>query len=221
MDALIFDIDGTLVDSVDLHAKAWQEAFEKFGKIVPFETIRSQIGKGADQLLPAFFSPEEIDGFGKDLIAFRGNLYRRKYLPLVKPFPKVRALFERILRRGKKRIVLASSAPAEEIDACKRIAGIDDLIDGATVSADDAEHSKPAPDIIAAALALLKNIEREEVLVVGDSPYDAMAAKRAGLRSVGLLCGGSPEEELRRAGCIALYQDPADLLEHYDELGLL
>lgn len=116
--AVIFDIDGTLVDSVDLHARAWQEAFRHFGREIPFEQIRSQIGKGGDQLLPVFLSEAEIRKFGKELEEYRSNLFKREYLPLVRPFPKVRELFEK-LRSDGKQIALASSAKGDELEAYK------------------------------------------------------------------------------------------------------
>ena len=106
--AAIFDIDGTLVDSVDLHARAWQEALAKFGHQVAFEQVRSQIGKGADQLLPLFLTPKEFDKYGEELEEYRGRLFQEKYLPLVKPFPGVRELFQQMLGDGRQ-IVLASS----------------------------------------------------------------------------------------------------------------
>src|ERR1051325_9864680 len=119
--AAIFDIDGTLVDSVDLHAKAWQEAFRRFGRDIPYEEVRYQIGKGGDQLMPVFFSEEELRRFGKELEEYRGRLFKEKYLPEVKGFPQVRELFERILSDGK-RIVLASSAKGDELQTYKKLA---------------------------------------------------------------------------------------------------
>src|SRR5688572_31724390 len=107
--AIIFDIDGTLIDSVDLHAQAWQLAFKHFGRDIPFEKVRKQIGKGGDQLMPVFFTRKELDEFGDDIEEFRGKVFKREFLPRVRPFPKVRELFERILAHGKK-IVLGSSA---------------------------------------------------------------------------------------------------------------
>lgn len=212
--ALIFDIDGTLVDSVDLHAKAWQEAFEKFGKHFPFEEIRHQIGKGGDQLMPAFLTEGEMKKFGKELEEFRGELFKRKYFPRVKAFPRVRELFQ-FLRANGKRIALASSAKEDEVKRYEEIADIEDLVEHES-SADDAERSKPHPDIFQATLKSLK-IEAGETVVVGDSPYDAEAAGKIGLRTIGVLSGGFPREELVRAGCIAIFKDVADLLEHYDE----
>ncbi len=213
--AVVFDIDGTLVDSVDLHAEAWRAAFEKFGKTVAFADIRGQIGKGADQLLPVFFSPEEFAQFGKELEDYRSELYKKEYLPRVKAFPKVRELFERIRQDGK-RIVLASSAKGDELNTYKRIARIDDLTEAET-SSDDAEKSKPHPDIFDAALAELGDVARDRVVVVGDTPYDAQAAAKADLHTIGLLSGGWNENDLRGAGCISIYRDPADLLARYEE----
>ena len=212
--AVIFDVDGTLIDSVDLHARAWQDAFRDFGHDVAFDEIRGQIGKGGDQLMPVFLDPAELDRKGEDLESHRGRILKERYLPQVVAFPKVRDLFER-LRADGKRIVLASSAKGDELEKYKQLARIEDLIDGET-SSDDAEKSKPHPDIFQAALKRLGDIRPEDAVVVGDTPYDAEAAGKAGLRTVGLLCGGFPEQSLRGAGCIAIYQDPADLLARYE-----
>jgi HAD superfamily hydrolase (TIGR01549 family) len=212
---VIFDIDGTLVDSVDLHARAWQEAFREFGREVEYERVRHQIGKGGDQLLPVFFTGEELSRFGKQMEKFRGELFKREYLPRVRAFPAVRELFERIRRDGK-RIGLASSAKEEELTAYKEIADIADLVEEET-SKDDVERSKPHPDIFASALAKLGPSDAREVVVVGDTPYDAEAAGKASLRTIGVLCGGFPERELRAAGCVEIYRDPSDLLARYEE----
>jgi len=213
--AVIFDIDGTLVDSVDLHAKAWQETFKKFGKEIPFADVRRQIGKGGDQLLPVFFSKKELDEFGEEMEEYRGELFKKEYLPRVEAFSKVRELFERIRVDGKK-IALASSAKEDELSTYKKLARIDDLLEGET-SADDVEKSKPHPDIFEAALEELGDVAASEAIVVGDTPYDAEAAGKIKLKTIGLLCGGWSEEELREAGCIAVYRDAADLLARYEE----
>src|SRR2546423_325184 len=155
--AVIFDIDGTLVDSVDLHAQAWKETFKEYGKDVPYQQVRHQIGKGGDQLLPVFFSKEELEEFGEEMEEHRSKLFMREYLPRVRPFPKVRELFERIKAEGKQ-IALASSAKDDELKAYKKIAGIEDLVEEET-SADDADKSKPHPDIFKAALDKLGDIE--------------------------------------------------------------
>jgi phosphoglycolate phosphatase-like HAD superfamily hydrolase len=212
--AVIFDIDGTLVDSVDLHARAWQEAFAHFGKVIPYDEIRHQIGKGGDQLMPVFLSREELDSFGRDLEEYRGDLFKRQYLPQVRSFPLVRELFQMIRANGKK-IALASSAKEDELRCYKRIADIEDLVEEET-SADDAEKSKPHPDIFVVALNSLK-LDPAEAVVVGDTPYDAEAAGKAGLPTIGVLCGGFREEELKAAGCIAIFSDPSDILMRFDE----
>jgi HAD superfamily hydrolase (TIGR01509 family) len=213
-EAIIFDIDGTLLDSVDLHAQAWQEAFRKFRYDIPFEDIRRQIGKGGDQLLPVFLSEGEIKQIGDELSDYRGRLFKEKYLSKVKPFPGVRALFEKIKAHGQQ-IALASSAKGDELKDFERIANIEDLVEVETSSA-DAERSKPHPDIFEAALDRLgKKVSREQAIVVGDSPHDAEAAKRAHLRTVGVLCGGFPETDLWAAGCVAIYKGPEDLLRRY------
>ncbi len=216
IEVIIFDIDGTLVDSVDLHAQAWKDAFSHFGKEISYERVRHQIGKGGDQLMPVFFSKEELERFGDEMEEYRGQLYKRDYLPHVRAFPKVRELFERI-KHGGKRIALASSAKADELSVYKRIADIEDLVEEET-SADDAEKSKPHPDIFEATFEKLGHVARERVAIVGDTPYDAEAARRAGFQNlIGVLCGGFPEGELRSSGMVEIHQDPAALLRHYED----
>jgi HAD superfamily hydrolase (TIGR01549 family) len=214
-DAVIFDVDGTLLDSVDYHARSWQETFARHGIDVTFEAVRSQIGKGGDQLLPVFVPPDRLKREGDRLKDERAAHFKAAYLPLIRPFPKVRELVERLKRDGK-RVVLASSGSREEVEEYKRIAGVADLIEGDT-SADDAERSKPHPDVFLAALDKLGNPDPAAVLVVGDTPYDAQAAGKAGLATIGVLCGGFPAADLRAAGCVALFRDPADLLARYDQ----
>jgi len=212
--AVIFDIDGTLVDSVDLHARAWQEAFRHFGYGIPFEEIRHEIGKGSDKLIPDLLGPDEADLVHEKLDNFRSKLWKRKYFSQVKPFPKVRELFQTILR-DRKQIVLASSAKGDELKKYKQIAHIDDLVKDET-SSDDVDRSKPSPDVVEAALAKLNHPDPQTAIMVGDTPWDIVAASRAQVKSIGVLCGGFPEEELRKAGAIAIYRDPADLLANYN-----
>ncbi|GAC1330499.1 MAG: HAD family hydrolase [Beijerinckiaceae bacterium] len=209
INAVIFDVDGTLVDSVDLHAAAWQRTFAHFGRQIDFQAIRSQIGKGGDQLMPVFLPKQEVEQRGKEIEDYRRALFKRDYLGQVKGFPKVRELFLRIRADGKK-IALASSAKGEELDTYKRAADIADLVDTET-SSDDAERSKPHPDIFEAALKRLR-LPAAEAMVVGDSPYDAEAATKARLAIIGVLCGGFPQADLRKAGAAEIYRDPADLL---------
>lgn len=213
--AVIFDIDGTLVDSVDLHALAWQETFRHFGKEIPYAKVRHQIGKGADQLMPVFFSKEELDEYGSRMEKHRGELFKREYLPRVRAFARVRELFQKLKEEGF-RLALASSAKEDELGTYKKLARIGDLVEEET-SSDDADKSKPHPDIFEAVLNRLGDIEPLEAIVVGDTPYDAEAAGKLGLRTLGVLCGGFPEAELKQAGCVQIYRDPADLLARYEE----
>ncbi len=212
--AIAFDMDGTLVDSVDLHAEAWHEALKHFGHDIPTEKIRSQIGKGGDKLLPAFLPKEEVETKSEEIEKYRGKLFEKDYLHRVKPFPKVRELFERIKADGKQ-IALASSSDKKQLKKLKEIADITDLVDCET-SADDVERSKPDPDIFHVVLQRLEPIQAKDLIMVGDTPYDASGAARAGVRTVGVLCGGFEESGLKAAGCVAIYRDPADLLENYE-----
>jgi len=211
---VIFDIDGTLVDSVDLHTEAWRDAFRHFGYDFPFKRVWEQIGKGSDQLIPALLPPDVVKEKGKEIDEYRAAIYKRDYLPRVRPYPKVRELFERVRADGK-RIALASSAKADELHAYISMTNVGDLIETAT-SSGDAAKSKPHPDIFDAALDRLGNPDPAGVVVVGDTPYDAEAAGKAGMRTVGVLGGGWPAERLRAAGCVAVYGGPADILRHYD-----
>ncbi|KQS85710.1 HAD family hydrolase [Methylobacterium sp. Leaf361] len=215
MRAVIFDIDGTLLDSVDLHARAWVEAFAHFGVQTGFAEVRRQIGKGGDELMPVFLSEERIAREGETIEAYRSDLFKRRYLSEVRPFPGVRPLFEHI-RSAALKIALASSGKRSEVEHYTEILKIGDLVDVAT-SSDDADRSKPHPDIFEAALAKLDGVPPDAIIVVGDTPYDAEAAAKAGLRTVGLLCGGFPEADLRAAGCAAIYRDPEDLLHRFAE----
>ncbi|MBE7186166.1 MAG: HAD family hydrolase [Methylobacterium mesophilicum] len=215
MRAVIFDIDGTLLDSVDLHARAWVEAFAHFGVATDAAEVRSQIGKGGDELMPVFLPQARIDREGKTIEAYRSDLFKQKYLPEVRPFPGVRALFERIREAGLK-IALASSGKRAEVERYTEILEIGDLVDVST-SSDDADRSKPHPDIFEAALKKLDRIPPSAIIVIGDTPYDAEAAAKAGLRTIGVLCGGFPEADLSAAGCVAIYRDPQDLLDGFEQ----
>jgi HAD superfamily hydrolase (TIGR01549 family) len=215
IEAVIFDVDGTLINSVDQHAKAWLWAFARHGHDIPFDDIRAQIGKGGDQLLPIFLDPEELEHIGKTLADERSTFFKDEYLPHLHAFPMVRELFERIKADGK-RIALASSAKPDELERYEQIAEISDLVEHST-SSEDADRSKPQPDIFQAALAMLGNLDPSRAIVVGDSPWDALGAARAGLKTIGVLCGGFAELDLKDAGCMAIFTSPAELLLRYDE----
>lgn len=211
--AVIFDIDGTLIDSNDFHAEAWQKAFKKFGKDIPFYELRRQVGKGGDNFLPVFLLQKEIKEFGKKVEELRGEIFKKEFLPKIKPFPKVRELFLKIKADGK-RIALASSAKSEELQSYKKIARIEDLIEEET-STDDAEKSKPEPDIFLAAIKKLKSVKASEAIIVGDTCYDTEAAVKAKIKCIGVLTGGWATSELLKTGCVEVYKDAADILKNY------
>ncbi len=168
--AAIFDLDGTLLDSVDLHALAWHEAMVKFRHQVSFEQARSQIGKGGDKLIPVFLSADEQQDHRKELEEWRGNHFKSRYLPLARPFSAVLDLLRRLGHAGI-RIAVASSAKRDEVGKYLDIAHIADLVE-ITASSEDAEESKPAPNIFEVVLNKLK-IEGADAVAIGDTPYDA------------------------------------------------
>ena len=213
IEAVIFDVDGTLVDSVDFHAEAWERAFTRHGHDIAFAALRAQIGKGGDQLMPSFLDEAELKKVGPKIEAEREAIFKADYLGRVRGFPGCGDLFRALRGRGVK-IALASSSKAPELKRYKTAAGVEGLTDVET-SADDAEKSKPHPDIFEAALKRL-GLPPDRVLVVGDTPYDADAARKAGIASVGVLCGGFAEADIRAGGARQVYRDPADLLARLD-----
>ena len=212
----IFDIDGTLIDSVDAHAKAWSAAFAEHGHSIPVEQIRGQIGKGGDNLLPVFLDEAALGREGEAIEAAHGRIFHDRYLDGVQPFPKVRELFQALHDR-KVRVALASSSTGPELEHYRDLMQIGDLLDAA-VSSDDAENTKPAPDIFQAAMDQLIPLDHERTLVFGDSPWDILAAGRLGLRAVGVRCGGFADASLDDAGALRIFDDPAALLAHLDEI---
>jgi HAD superfamily hydrolase (TIGR01549 family) len=208
--AVIFDIDGTLIDSVDLHTDSWVRTFANFDVHAKLEDVRRHIGEGADRLIPAFVPQDMPEARRKEIENFRSALFKREYLGKVKPFPKVRELFGRIRADGCK-VVLASSCTADEIEQYKMIAGVAGMTDCDTTS-DDAGTSKPSPDIFLKSLERISPIRPDQCCVIGDTKYDGEAARSAGIPFIGVLCGGFAKEELHRAGAVAIYDDPADLL---------
>lgn len=216
--AIIFDIDGTLTDSVDIHAMAWREALRHFGYEIPYERVRRQIGKGGDQLLQTLLSRSEFESRGEELDQYRGDLFKRKYMKLIRPLSMVPELFRRIRSQGTK-IVLASSAKRDEVEQYEKLLQVEDIVEHET-SADDAERSKPHPDIFQAAMDRLGNPPAQEVVAVGDTPYDVQATAAISVACVGVLSGGWSADELRHAGCIQVYVGPADLLARFEESAL-
>jgi HAD superfamily hydrolase (TIGR01509 family) len=209
--AVIFDVDGTLVDSNDAHAEAWVKALAEHGRRVEFSRVRPLIGMGGDKLLPKIAGVDVESSEGKAIDASRREIFERDFLPRIQPTRGAQQLLE-WLRDERMALVVASSAQASELEGLLRIAGADKLMDSAT-SSDDAERSKPDPDIVQAALDGT-GCPKSEVMMIGDTPYDIEAARRAGIDIIALRCGGWHDDEL--AGATAIYSDPADLLEHYD-----
>jgi HAD superfamily hydrolase (TIGR01509 family) len=216
IEAAIFDIDGTLIDSVDAHAQAWAIGFRQHGVDVAVDQVRRQIGKGADKLLPVFLSESDVQRLGPAIDARQQDVFNERYLSHIRPFPAVRALFERLRADGVKR-VFASSGKSQEAARYQQIADIADLVD-AVATSQDADQSKPAPDIIKAALEKIAATAPDRCVFVGDTPYDAEAATQAGVATIGVLSGGFSEQALRTAGCRAVYRDIEDLLAHYAAL---
>ena len=209
--AVILDVDGTLVDSNDAHAAAWVDAFTEAGITVDRARVRSAIGMGGDKLMPFVSGFSESSPTGKRISERRGQIFKEKYLPQLRPFPGVRELVQRFLRDGFD-LAVASSATEDELGPLLQRAGVADLVKTRT-SSDDADRSKPDPDIVQAAMARVA-ASRAETLMLGDTPYDVAAASSAGIGIVGVECGGWRREDL--AGAAAVYFDPADLLASYD-----
>src|SRR5512139_2099735 len=207
---LILDIDGTLVDSNDAHARAWVEALREGGFDVPFDRIRPLIGMGGDKILPEVAGLSDEDPRGERIARRRGEIFRERHFPGVKALPRVRDLLLRARQEG---YALAVATSAEEVEPLLARAGVDDLVHRRT-SSDDAERSKPDPDIVGAALGRL-GVGRERVFMLGDTPYDVEAALRAGVRPIGFRSGGWDDAGLR--GAVAVYDGPADLLARWDD----
>jgi HAD superfamily hydrolase (TIGR01509 family) len=210
--AALLDVDGTLADSNDAHAAAWVDVGREFGFEVEFAHVRRLIGMGGDKVLPRLSGIDEGSPQGQLVAQRRGEIFRARYLPRVRGFPGARGLLER-LRRSGMTLAVATSASPEDLRLLLEAAGVADLVDTAA-SADDADRSKPDPDIVQAALAR-SGARPDEAVMLGDTPYDVEAARRAGVRCVALRCGGWGDAEL--AGADAIYEDPAELLARFGE----
>jgi HAD superfamily hydrolase (TIGR01509 family) len=207
---VLFDVDGTLIDSNGAHAEAWAGALAEHGLAIGVDRIRPLIGMGGDKLLPAAAGIEEDSDRGKAIGARKKELFAQA-LPSLRATPGARALVE-YLREHHVDLVIATSSGDEEMEALLRQAGVADLIPRRT-SKDDANDSKPDPDIVHAALARV-TARREESVLVGDTPYDIEAASRAGIATIALRSGGHwSDRDL--SGAIAILDDPAALLDHW------
>jgi HAD superfamily hydrolase (TIGR01509 family) len=204
-------VDGTLVDSNDAHAHAWVAALAEQGVEVPFAKVRRCIGMGGDKLLPAVCGDAADSARGKKISERRKEIFLKTYLPTLRPTPGAPDLLHHLRSRGL-RLAVASSAKKDELEGLLRVCGADELIESST-SADDADRSKPDPDVVHAALGQLK-LGPGEVVLLGDTPYDIEAAGRAGVGVIAFRCGGWADADL--AGALSIYDHPADLLVHYD-----
>jgi len=211
--AVLSDMDGTLVESNWLHAAAWRDAFCAIDISLELEDVRRQIGKGGDELVPVFVPWWKRKAVEEPLKTYRKFIFQTDYLPQVKPFPGVRELFQRFKQAGIK-IALASSSDKDDLKVYESIASISDLIDAET-SADDADRAKPHPDIFRATLDKL-DVKPSEALALGDTPYDAEAAGKANVWTVGVTTGGWNEKDLLAAGCVEVWKDVGDLLANFD-----
>ena len=209
--AVIFDVDGTLVDSNDAQARSWVDALKEFGYSVPYEKVRLLIGMGGDKVLPETIGVQKDSEKGKQISKRRGEIFKEKYLPNVQPFPDAQKLLDRMRKQGLK-LAIATSAQPDELRPLLQIVGAADLIEDKT-SARDVKSSKPDPDVMQVALKRV-GYPPNEVVMIGDTPYDIEAARKAGVGTIAFRCGGWSDSDL--AGAIAIYNDPADLLAHYD-----
>lgn len=209
--AVILDVDGTLVDSNAAHAESWADAFRAFGFAVTSDQVRPLIGMGGDELMPRAIGVDRQSPLGKAINARRKELFLERYLPTLEPLPGVRPLLERMRQEGLK-LVVATSAEAEELARLLEVAGVADLIEAAS-DAKAVAHSKPAPDVVEQAL-LEAGVRADEAVMLGDTPYDLAAAEGAGVPMIGVRTGGYDAAGL--SGAIAVYGDPQDLLAGYD-----
>ena len=209
--AVIFDIDGTLVDSNDAHAEAWVRALAERGHRVEFSRVRPLIGMGSDKLLPKLIGVSAESDEGRALGDRRREIFLKDFVPALQPTRGARELLE-WLRDERMTLAVATSAHSEELKDLLRIAGATKMIDAATTS-DDADRSKPDPDIVQAAVNRT-GCKVADIVMIGDTPYDVEAALRAGIGIIALRCGGWDDAALD--GALAVYDDPGDLLERYD-----
>jgi HAD superfamily hydrolase (TIGR01549 family) len=206
--AVLFDVDGTLVDTTYLHAVTWWEAFRQFGHYVPMARIHRTIGMGSDKLLDHLLPGDRDRAADEEMRAAHTALYG-SYWGRLRAFDGASELLRGCAQRGL-RVVLASSASEREMHALREALGAEDVLT-AVASSDDVQESKPAPDIVQAALQHA-GVAADAAVFVGDTVWDVQACQHAGLACIALLTGGISREELRQAGAVEIYQGPAELL---------
>lgn len=207
----MLDIDGTLIDSNDANARCWMEALQAHGLEVNYIKLREAVGMGGDNLLPKLANLEAESEQGKAISQTRSEIMKSKHMPNLKAFPQVKELLTRLHDDGYK-LVVATSAKTDEAEILLKLTGSRALISEIATS-EDAKNSKPDPDILHAALQK-SGLSADEVVMLGDTPYDVEAAQKAGIRSIGVRSGGWTGPDLK--GTLAVYNDPADLLAQYE-----
>jgi HAD superfamily hydrolase (TIGR01509 family) len=213
---VLFDVDGTLVDSTYFHTIAWWQAFRQFDLTVSSARIHRAIGMGSDHILDHLLGQDRNrDDDGK--ITEAQAALHAAYWPALQPTLGARDLLTACKRRGL-RTVLASSAEGRELAALRRAIDADDVIDEVT-TADDADASKPSPDIVQIALDKA-GLTPARAIFIGDAVWDVYACQKAGVPCIGLTCGGTSASELLDAGAVAVYDDPAALLAVIDRSAL-
>lgn len=213
---VILDVDGTLVDSNDVHAQSWVEAMAEYGYHVAFEKVRPLIGMGSDKVLPETLHLSKDSEQGKAISQKREEIFKARYLPHLQAFPGAKELIEQMRKRGLK-VAIASSAKPDELQAMLRLVGAADLIKDKTTS-QDVQRSKPDPDVMTVTLERT-GLPANEALMIGDTAYDIEAAQKVRVGTIAFRCGGWSDRDL--AGAIAIYDGPADLLAHYDSSPLV
>jgi HAD superfamily hydrolase (TIGR01509 family) len=214
VDTVVLDVDGTLVDTVYQHTVLWAQAFAEVGVDVPMWKLHRAVGMGGDRLVTEVAGQQVEEQHGDTVRKLHDERFD-EVIDQVRPLPGASALLDELDRRGLN-VVLASSGVKSQTERLISIVGGDEKSQGWT-SSDDVESSKPAPDLIEAAI---EKVDGTRSVVVGDAIWDVEAAKKAGLYSIGLLCGGFGEDELRRTGAGLVFETPQDLLDHLDQTPL-
>ncbi|MGZ3457790.1 MAG: HAD family hydrolase [Archangium sp.] len=213
--AIIFEVDGTLVDTNVLRARAWQEALARYGRQVRLPRVLAQMARGGDRFLSVFLPEDEYVRYADELASFYRALFHEEYLPRVKPFIGATELLRHLRDKGW-RIALASTADPDELEHYIELLGAEDLIDARTTDA-EVDRTRLNEEIPAEAIRLLGLDGTDDTLAVAGSPFDVEGSVHLGLRCIGLVCGGFSDEDLRSAGAIAVFGSPDDLLTRYAE----